>query len=338
MQLQPTSLSRLGGTNGNFASPPTPPAPDPAEVADGYTPGIVLEGLPEVPRTFPGMSIEQLSADLDAQWKAKVPDPRCTVGILCERDWVPATEHDPVLQIADAVSDQGGLPKLLFIGEPVEKQMAGIDAMAIPGGRDVDPSFYGEKLGPQMDPNEPDKAWDAFEIACIQNAFASGLPMLGHCRGEQIMNVAAGGTLYQDIPTDFTSPEGWGSSYGTRVQHRPEPVRTNDALRVDPVHYLVIEEGSRLHGIVGDSLESVNSIHHQAIKDVGPLLTPVAWAPDGLVEGVERKGMPWQAAYQFHPEALRYSDGAYNKVYAQLVDDGARFKAGELHPPAETRA
>ena len=274
-------------------------------------------------------SIEEKSAQLDKDWARKMPSPRATVGILCERGWQPETDADPVLQIADAVLDAGARPKLLFIGEPVAEQMKNVDALALPGGRDVDPKFYDQSMGPGMANSQPDADFDKFEIDCIRSAFESGMPMLGHCRGEQIMNVAGGGTLVQDIPTEFESPPGWGSKYGTKVEHRPTQNNTY-AKRVDPVHLLVVEENTRLHDIVGDSLEFVNSIHHQAIAQVAPILTAVAWSPDGLVEGVERKDMPWQSAYQFHPESLRHTDGAFQKLYTHLVDDAVKFKNGEL--------
>jgi putative glutamine amidotransferase len=275
------------------------------------------------------VSIEDRAARLHRTWASRMKTSQCDVGILCERGWTPESDDDPVLQIADAVMDAGGKPRLLFIGEPVSEQMKGLDALAIPGGRDVHPKYYGQQMGPGMSASQPDPDFDAFEIEIIQTAFDSGMPMLGHCRGEQIMNVAAGGTLVQDIPTEFKSPEGWGSKYGTRIDHRP-PANNTNANRENPVHLLVVAENARLHDIVGDSLEFVNSVHHQAIAQVAPILTAVAWSPDGLVEGVERKGKPWQSAYQFHPESLRHTDGAFQKLYANLVKDGVRFRAGEL--------
>lgn len=295
---------------------------------DTFTPRADVDIV--VPKLQPDTSIESLAAELEQSWNNRMEKPRCTVGILCERSWRPQDSDDPVLQIADSIMDSGGVPKLLYIGEPTQKQMQGLHALAIPGGRDVDPSFYGQERGPGMADSNPDPEWDAFEIDCIQQAFDSGLPMLGHCRGEQIMNVAAGGTLTQDIPTEFHSPEGWGSKYGTAVNHRPEAVRHDDGLRIDPAHLLVIAEDSRLYSMAGDSLESVNSIHHQAIDQIAPILRPVAWAPDGLIEGVERKGMPWQAAYQFHPESLRHTDSSYQTMYDHLVRDGERYKNNEL--------
>ncbi|MEW6279076.1 MAG: gamma-glutamyl-gamma-aminobutyrate hydrolase family protein, partial [Candidatus Eremiobacterota bacterium] len=184
-------------------------------------------------------------------------------------------------------------------------------------------------LSPAMDPAEPDPAFDDFEIACIQLAYRTGMPMLGHCRGAQIMNVAAGGSLIRDIPTERRTPEGWGSKYGTCIDHRPESTRHDYSMRVLPAHLIVVDEGSRLHSLAG-ALESVCSIHHQCVDKLGGMLVPVAWALDGVVEGFQRKGMPWQAGYQFHPEAQRYTDRRYQGLYDFLVDDAVRFRRGEL--------
>lgn len=292
-------------------------------------------GIPHPKPNFPkASSIETKAAQLHQQWEKRMGgQEKCVVGILCEREWNPQEEHDEVLDLADAVMDAGGLPKLLYIGagDAVE-QMKSINALMVPGGRDVDPAKYGQKLGPGMDPNEPDPAFDDFEIGAIRQAYASGMPLLGQCRGTQLMNVAGGGTLVQDIPTEFHSPEGWGSNYGTVVNHRPEAARENYAARLDPVHPVVIAPESRLAGLVGQ-LKSVNSIHHQCISAVSPILLPVAWALDGLVEGVERKGMPWQAGYQFHPEALRYTEPRFQGLYDKLVEDGAAYKNGQLPQP-----
>lgn len=291
----------------------------------------------ELPRFAPHQGIESIAARFHADWARRMEGKeRATVGIIVERDWQPNGRHDEVLNIADAIMDAGGLPKLLYIGagEP-PAQMAGLHGLAVPGGRDVDPSSYGAKLGPHMDPNEPDKAFDNFEMACIQQAFDTRLPLLGHCRGAQITNVTGKGTMTQDIPTEFHSPEGWGSKYGTAIQHRPETTRHDYSQRVRPAHFVVIEPGSRLVNLVGQ-LDAVNSVHHQCIAAVSPLLVPVCFALDGLVEGFERKGMPWQSGYQFHAEAMRYTDNRYQGLYENLVTDAALFKIGELFAPASS--
>lgn len=307
----------------------------PEQFADEFRPTGAVATPAHLPRFSQAQSIESVVERFHGDWSQRMEGrARSTVGIIVERGWKPDGNHDEVLNIADAIMDAGGLPRLIFLGagEP-QAQMKGLDGLAIPGGRDVDPSSYGARMGPNMDPHEPDKAFDNFEIACIRYAFDTGMPMLGHCRGAQITNVAGGGTMTQDIPKEFQTREGWGSKYGTRVQHRPESTRHDYAERVRPAHFVVVEEGSRLAGKVG-LLEAVNSIHHQCIAAVSPLLVPVCFALDGLVEGFERKAMPWQSGYQFHAEAMRYTDGRYQELYQNLVDDSARFKSGQLFVPA----
>ncbi len=307
----------------------------PEQFADEFKPTGAVATPADLPQFSPAQSIDNVVGRFHADWAKRMDGrERATVGILVERGWKPDGNHDEVLNIADAIMDSGGLPRLIYVGngEP-GAQMQGLHGLAIPGGRDVDPSNYGQTLGPNMDPNEPDKIFDKFEIDCIRQAFDTGLPMLGHCRGAQITNVAGGGTMHQNVPTDFQSPEGWGSKYGTRVDHRPESTRHDYAERVKPAHFLAIAEGSRLSKLVG-LLDAVNSIHHQCIAAVSPLLVPVAWALDGLVEGFERKGMPWQSGYQFHAEAMRYTDKRYHALYENLVNDGEKFKNGQLFTPA----
>ncbi len=286
---------------------------------------------PKVPNFKVADDIDDIAARLEAEWAERMPNPKSVVGVIMERGWRPTEEHDPKLNICDAILDGGGIPKLLYIGRgKVAEQMGQVNALNIPGGRDVDPREYDQVRGPGMKDSNPDPEFDRFEIECIQLALESGMPLLGECRGEQITNVAGGGTLIQDIPTEFTTRDGWGSKYGTKVDHRPEAVRTDDSLRVHPVHLIYIEPGSRLREIAGDALEAVNSVHHQCIANVSPLFDVVAWSLDGSVEGIERKGMPWQAAYQFHPEAQRYTDPRYQALYDHLVQDGADFRAGKL--------
>lgn len=301
------------------------------EPSDGFLPtGQVAKPHPK-PNFAPSITIDQVAASLEKDWSVRMGgQQRCTVGVIVERDWRPTEEHDEVLDICDAVMDAGGIPKLLYLGNgSVNNQMAGLHGLAVPGGRDIDPSKYGAKLGPAMDPAEPDPAFDDFEIAAIRQAYDTDLPLLGHCRGTQLMNVAGGGTLTQDIPSEFLTSDGWGSKYANKVDHRPEETRHDYASRLNPVHFLVIEPGSNLEKLVGQ-LDSVNSIHHQCIAAISPLLYPVAFALDGLVEGVQRKGKDWQSGYQFHPEALRYSDSRYQGIYDKLVNDGEKFKQGRL--------
>ncbi|HTD70494.1 MAG TPA: gamma-glutamyl-gamma-aminobutyrate hydrolase family protein [Gemmatimonadales bacterium] len=158
----------------------------------------------------------------------------------------------------------------------------GVRGLVLTGGEDVDPGRYGatphHKLG------ETDRARDAVELALIAGAERRRLPILAICRGIQILNVALGGTLYQDLTSE-----------------RPSPVDHADARSR---HGLSIESGTLLHRTLEAVHGSVNSRHHQAIHDLAPALRANAWAEDGVIEGAERKdpGAPWTLAVQWHPE------------------------------------
>jgi putative glutamine amidotransferase len=161
----------------------------------------------------------------------------------------------------------------------VVQHVAGI---VLTGGEDVDPARYHASPHPALE--EPNPARDAIEVALIAAARERRVPVLGICRGIQILNVALGGTLYQDLPTERPS----------KIDHTDEGGR--HGLRVAP--------GSLLHKTVGDVRGGVNSRHHQAIRDLAPGLRAVAWADDDVVEGVEAANGDWSwlLAVQWHPE------------------------------------
>ena len=158
----------------------------------------------------------------------------------------------------------------------------GVHGLVLTGGEDVDPGRYGatphHKLG------ETDRARDVVELALIAGAERRRLPILAICRGIQILNVALGGTLYQDLTSE-----------------RPGPVDHADARSR---HGLRIEAGTLLHRTLEAVHGSVNSRHHQAIRDLAPALRANAWAEDGVIEGAEwaDPGAPWTLAVQWHPE------------------------------------
>lgn len=153
--------------------------------------------------------------------------------------------------------------------------------LVLTGGEDVHPSSYGETPHARLE--ETDQSRDAVELQLFRAAFERRLPVLAICRGIQLVNVALGGTLYQDLPTE--RPSG--------VDH------------VDPKgrHALRVEPGSLLHRVVGDPA-TVNSRHHQAVKALAPALRAVAWAEDGVIEGIEPADgeASWLLAVQWHPE------------------------------------
>jgi putative glutamine amidotransferase len=162
--------------------------------------------------------------------------------------------------------------------------LAAVRGLVLTGGEDVAPARYGAAPHPRL--GEVDPVRDAAEVALIAAARARGLPILAICRGIQILNVALGGTLYQDLESE-----------------RPGPVPHNDETGRHPIH---VEAGSLLERTLGTRAASVNSRHHQAIRDLAPGLTAVAWADDGVIEGAEPTDakQPWMVAVQWHPEDL----------------------------------
>ena len=163
------------------------------------------------------------------------------------------------------------------------------DGFALAGGEDVHPSAYGQDPDPRLGMVNAPR--DQLELAAVRAALDAGLPVLALCRGAQVLNVALGGTLWQDLP----------SARPGAVAHRQDGAwhATEHPVRVDP--------GSRLAKAVGPRTFEVNSFHHQGIRDLGAGLRPVAWAPDGLVEAVEGEA-GWVLGVQWHPE--RHPDDA----------------------------
>lgn len=170
------------------------------------------------------------------------------------------------------------------------------DGFLFPGGGDFDPDWYGEALLPELqpDPTAIDRDSQALALDFIRRAVASGKPILGICLGMQVLNVALGGSLYQDIPGQIPS----------EVCHRSPLKQTSDRWQI--AHTVRLEAGSLIRTISGDGEIRVNSFHHQAVKVLAPDFRPTAWAPDGVVEAIESHdgrilGVQW------HPENLSHA-------------------------------
>lgn len=193
----------------------------------------------------------------------------------------------------NAVMRTGHIPVLLpqtddmsIIREMLEK----VDVLLLSGGgADVDPSRYGAEKSPYV--TEISQERDAFEYRLLEVAAEMRKPVFGICRGIQVINVFFGGTLYQDLPTEYAD---------TSICHqRPDK-------EWEPVHDIKIKPGSRLSMFLGGMTETqVNSTHHQACKDVAPGFIVSATAPDGVIEAIESESLPI-VAVQFHPERLLF--------------------------------
>ena len=210
----------------------------------------------------------------------------------------------------NAVQQAGGvpvpLPPQLEPGARAEilKHVSGV---LLTGGGDVDPARFGEAAHPTT--CEVSGARDELEIDLTQWALARRAPLLAVCRGLQVLNVALGGSLYQDIPSEPGSPLDHSQ---TGLQGKARNVT---------VHQVKVREGSRLAAILGTLDVDVNSFHHQAIKQLGRGLADVAWAPDSIVEGVELVDpAQFVVGVQWHPEELVAQDRAAFNLFAALVD------------------
>jgi putative glutamine amidotransferase len=197
----------------------------------------------------------------------------------------------------DGMVAAGGTPVLLPpAGEWTADHVSRLDALVVSGGADIDPDVYGAERHPASGPARPDR--DGTEWTLVELALELRLPLLGVCRGMQMLNVVLGGTLHQHLPDEVDNSD-----------HLPAPGTFG---RV-PVK---IAGGSRLAGILGELVE-VNCHHHQALERLGDGLVPVAWAEDGTVEAVELPGDTFAIGVQWHPE----EDGVDRRLFEALVGE-----------------
>ncbi len=195
-------------------------------------------------------------------------------------------------------------PEEVSVETSLEELVAGLDGVVLQGGVDVSPETYGEAEKAQQWPG--DAVRDAYEIELVRACLALDRPLLGICRGHQILNVARGGTLFQDIPTQVDEP----------LEHVDRDIYEKNA------HPVRLIEGTRLSEIYGGRTEGrVNSVHHQAIRELGDELVVEARAPDGMIEAV-RLDSPnrYAAGLQWHPEFQSSDDDELLDRFAPLED------------------
>lgn len=169
------------------------------------------------------------------------------------------------------------------------------------GGIDIDPGFYNEPPSSQL--GTTDKALDLFQMALLELAMEQKKPVLAICRGTQLVNVALGGSLFQDIPSQFET---------STLKHM------QDQISFDTDHAVEIEPGSRLHDLFGPCME-INSRHHQSIKALGQGLDITARAPDGVVEAAQHQTLPMDLV-QWHPELMMQKNNAMLPLFQSFVE------------------
>jgi putative glutamine amidotransferase len=229
---------------------------------------------------------------------------------------MPVIALPPYAKLRDyetAIRLAGGESRRLAIGRDDPRDVIReVDGLLLPGGGDVDPSRYGEPRHHTFDPAEAGR--DDFEIELAQRAREADMPILAICRGLQLLNVARGGSLIQDIPDQVT---------GALNHARREPP---DVI----AHEAQVRGGSRLAGLLFPNtpaapvhVVAVNSRHHQAIKSVGEGLLVAAVAADGVIEAVEDAAMTFCVAVQWHPENF-HRTGEFKALFEAFVSAAQR--------------
>jgi putative glutamine amidotransferase len=202
-----------------------------------------------------------------------------------------------------------------------------VDGVQLSGGHDVDPEHYGHERHHLTRPAAPDE--DAFELALARAALERGVPVLGICRGAQVLAVADGGTLTQDVETLHAGAHTHRNSWSDLALLEPG----------DHWHEVVAEPGSRVEAWLAGGAPRVNSFHHQCVASTGRVLSPTARTRDGVIEATERTdGGGWAAGLQWHNEMMWPWDERFLRPFAELVAAAATYAANGHAPTAESGA
>lgn len=211
----------------------------------------------------------------------------------------------------EAVIKAGGVPLVLAITEDesvIDGYIDSIDGLILTGGHDVTPRYYGENPKPKLGDVFPER--DEFDLKLLEKSKNKNIPILGICRGFQLMNVAHGGSLWQDLSySDYEY-----------IKHNQEH---NPELKT---HSLEIEEDSKLYEIFGEKNIYVNSFHHQIIKKVSNEFNVAATAPDGIIEALEHKNYDFLVGVQFHPEMLHRVCGMMQNLFNTFIEKAKEKK------------
>jgi putative glutamine amidotransferase len=218
---------------------------------------------------------------------------------------IAVSQNRRVTDYLESVRRAGGDPvEVADTHEEPAAIVARVRGVMLTGGGDVDPALYGEAPHPSYEPAEPGR--DAFEIALARAAIEADVPLLAICRGMQVLNVAMGGTLIQDIPSEVAGA----------LNHAIREPRFHIA------HEVWVSRDSRLWNIMADKLDGeslqVNSRHHQAVKLVAPGFDVSATAPDGVIEAMERSVSRFCLAVQWHPENF-WRTGEFRPLFEQFL-------------------
>ena len=206
----------------------------------------------------------------------------------------------------EGIREEGGYPIMLPLMDNEDEARLAIsicDGLLFTGGHDVEPSLYGES--PLMENVVPCPERDRTEALLLSSALEKDIPVLGICRGLQFLNVFLGGTLYQDLPSQLPDC----------LPHDQRPPYDLPSHRVD------LTEGSGLRELLGKDSIMVNTLHHQAVKDLGKGLISMAVSPDGIVEGAMMEGKKFVWAVQWHPEFMIPGDEDSRALFRKFVSE-----------------
>ena len=229
--------------------------------------------------------------------------------------WGGGTATSVPLTYVNSVIKAGGVPVIIPLTHDKEllaSILDVVDGVIMTGGEDIDPLlWYGEEPIPAMGSIVPER--DLFDIELIRMVVGRNMPLLGICRGHQLLNVAFGGTLYQDIPAQVKSD--------VKIKHR------QSAPTYYGTHSIEIKKGSLLNKQIGLEKVAVNSYHHQAVKDLAPGFVATAHSVDGVIEAMEKEGSTRISGVQFHPEGFTANNvDTFLGIFQHLVKEAKAFR------------
>lgn len=236
------------------------------------------------------------------------------IGISCSH---PGNDHSSARRTyTESVIKTGGLPILIPIietEEDLERIISMLDGLILIGGEDVHPSYYNEE--PIEALGEVNDVRDIYDLALIHLAAERKLPTFGICRGEQLINVAFGGSLYQDIPSQYEDKS---------VEHN------QNISSKYPTHYIDLLPGSMIATVTEETELVTNTHHHQAVKDIAPGFRVTAWSCDGIPEAIEStNGLPMWGV-QFHPEAHTVNgDSIMIKFFEFMIEQARMYQSSK---------
>lgn len=206
----------------------------------------------------------------------------------------------------NAITKNGGIPIIIPVNgdlDTIDAYLDKVDGVFFLGGNDVHPYYYGEEPLKEMGFIYPIR--DEFEIQLFKRAFERKLPILGICRGCQVINVAKGGTLYQDIYSQVDGCKG----------HSPSGIDTQEGY-----HTVKIDQTSKLYDIMKEEISLVNSFHHQCVKDLAEGFKATAYSTDSLIEAFEYEGEQFCLGIQWHPECMIEKHPKFNEIFKAFIE------------------